>query len=130
VTRDLDFVQFWTAANCCVTGGNPYNSGHFTERLLSVAPARYKVLGWAYTPAFVYAPNILPFLAPLGVLDLDTAAWVWRMANICALLIGLRFAILWLGSRPKSWWKFRLGATVLEPEPSGMLCRVHVNVKH
>jgi hypothetical protein len=33
-------------------------------------------------------------------------------------------------SRPKSWWKFRLGATVLEPEPSGMLCRVHVNVKH
>jgi hypothetical protein len=42
-------------------------------------------------------------------------------------IVGLRPSI---GSRPKSWWKFRLGATVLEPEPSGMLCRVHVNVKH
>lgn len=96
VTRDLDFIVFWSAARCCATGGNPYNPEHYRECVLSAAPPRYKLLDWAYTPAFVYAPNILPFLAPLGLLDWHTAAWVWRIVNIFALLIALHLAILWL----------------------------------
>jgi len=32
--------------------------------------------------------------------------------------------------RPQSWWKFRLGATLLRPEFSGSLCRVPICVKY
>ncbi len=33
------------------------------------------------------------------------------------------------GSRPKSWYKFRLGATHLKPDFTNMLCRFPVLVK-
>jgi len=83
LTRDHDFRQFWGAAKCCMSGCNPYDANVF---------GKY----FSHAPCFVYFPNMLPIVMPLGFLDCSTAGWIWRAMNVIALFAAIHFSILWL----------------------------------
>lgn len=97
-----DFCVFWASADSCVTGHSPYNSAYYNDRVLSVLPQVYKddplFRDEAFLP-FAYPPNFLPLAAPFGLLDIYTAAWVWRIACVIMLIVGLRYTIPWLAPR-------------------------------
>jgi hypothetical protein len=70
---DCDSVQYYIGARSLVLTGDPYRLGA-AELGLSFTHWRY-----CYPPAFAY------LWAPLGLLDIQTATWVWFAVNQCLL---------------------------------------------
>ena len=82
-----DFVEYWSAARLFLGGGNPY------------APAElFKIqqaVGWTEPAALLMwnPPWTLSFIWPLGLLDYDTAQFVWFLAHTLIIFIGAQ--LLW-----------------------------------
>ena len=82
-----DFVEYWAVARLFVSGGNPY------------APAELfktqQAIGWTEPAALLMwnPPWTLSFIWPLGLLDYDTAQFVWFLAHTLIIFIGAQ--MLW-----------------------------------
>jgi hypothetical protein len=82
-----DFVEYWAAARLFLSGGNPY------------APAELfktqQAIGWSEPAALLMwnPPWTLSFIWPLGLLDYDTAQFVWFLAHTLIIFIGAQ--LLW-----------------------------------
>jgi hypothetical protein len=74
--NDSDFVSFYSAARCWITGHSPYEMATFH---------RYTAMYSAPRPFFAgYLPTILPVLAPVAPFSFTTAELVFRCINLCA----------------------------------------------
>lgn len=82
-----DFVEYWAAARLFLSGGNPY------------APAELfktqQAIGWGEPAALLMwnPPWTLSFIWPLGLMDYDTAQFVWFSAQTLIIFIGAQ--VLW-----------------------------------
>ena len=82
-----DFVEYWAAARLFLSGGNPY------------APAELfktqQAIGWTEPAALLMwnPPWTLSFIWPLGLLDFDTAQFVWFLVHTLIIFIGAQ--LLW-----------------------------------
>jgi glycosyl transferase family 87 len=82
-----DFVEYWAAARLFLNGGNPYAPDQLFKLEQSV--------GWRETaPLPMWNPPwTLSFIWPLGLLDYDTAQFIWFVLH--ALIIFLGAQMLW-----------------------------------
>ena len=82
-----DFVEYWAAAKLLLAGGNSYSP---TE-LLNMERA----VGWSQPEPLVMwnPPWTLPLISPLGMLDYDTAQFIWFLLHALIIFVGAQ--ILW-----------------------------------
>jgi hypothetical protein len=82
-----DFIEYWAATQLLLSGGNPYSP----DELL----ARQKALGWSQPEALMMwnPPWTLSFILPLGLLDYQTAQFVWFLSHALIAFIG--GSLLW-----------------------------------
>ena len=82
-----DFIEYWTATRLLLQGGNPYSP---TELL-----AAQRALGWMETePLMMWNPPwTLSFTLLFGLLDYDTAQFVWFVSHALILFVGSQ--VLW-----------------------------------
>jgi hypothetical protein len=86
VTRDMpDFEVYWTAAGRAAVAEPLYRTedGHFQ---------------------FKYLPAFAILVAPVGVLPLPTAKWVWFGFSVVLLVVLLRLALALVHQRRKPGW--------------------------
>jgi hypothetical protein len=82
-----DFIEYWTATRLLLQGGNPYSP---TELL-----AAQRTLGWAEAePLMMWNPPwTLSFTLPFGLVDYETAQFVWFLSHALILFVGSQ--VLW-----------------------------------
>lgn len=82
-----DFVEYWTAAKLLLASGNPYSP---TE-LLTIE----RSIGWSQSEPLVMwnPPWTLPLILPLGMLDYDTAQFIWFLLHSLIIFVGAQ--VLW-----------------------------------
>lgn len=84
--RANDFAGFWLHGYAVVHGVDPYD----VRRWQDLQPE----LRWLPRAAEITIPGYMPwaalFFAPLALLPLEVAAWLWMAAGIAAAVLGLR----------------------------------------
>ena len=82
-----DFIEYWSAANLLLHHGNAYSPAE----LLAVQ----RSAGWTDPAALLMwnPPWTLSLLAPLGLLDHDTAQFVWFVVHALIIFVGAQ--LLW-----------------------------------
>lgn len=82
-----DFVEYWAAAKLLLGGGNPYSP----HELLAIE----KAVGWSLSePLMMWNPPwTLSFIFPFGLVDYETAQFVWLLLHVLIIFIGAR--LLW-----------------------------------
>lgn len=82
-----DFIEYWSAANLLLHHGNAYSPAE----LLAVQ----RSAGWTDSTALLMwnPPWTLTLLAPLGLLDHDTAQFLWFVIHALIIFVGAQ--LLW-----------------------------------
>ena len=78
-----DFKQFYIVSNLVLNRENPYDLATYTN-------AQCQLVNECYSGAFIYPPNIIPFIWVLGYFSLEGASSIWVLIHL--ITIGL---ILW-----------------------------------
>jgi hypothetical protein len=97
-----DFVEYWAAARLFVSGGNPYGPAELFKT--------QQAIGWSEPSALLMwnPPWTLSFIWPLGLLDYDSAQFIWFLAHTLMVFIGAQ--LLWRmydgpsGSARSAWF--------------------------
>lgn len=82
-----DFIEYWTATRLLLHGGNPYAPDELF--------AAQRALGWTEAgPLLMWNPPwTLSLTLPFGLLDYETAQFLWFLTHVMILFVGGR--ILW-----------------------------------
>lgn len=82
-----DFIEYWSAANLLLHHGNAYSPAELLALQRSV--------GWSDPAALLMwnPPWTLTLLAPLGLLDYDTAQFLWFIIHALIIFVGAQ--LLW-----------------------------------
>lgn len=82
-----DFIEYWTTAKLLLIGGKPYSPADLYES--------QKALGWAQPePLLMWNPPwTLSFTMPLGLLDYQSAQFVWFLSHALIIFVGAQW--LW-----------------------------------
>jgi hypothetical protein len=77
-----DFIEYWSTACLLLSGGNPYSPAELLES--------QKALGWTQAKPLVMwnPPWTLSFTLPLGLLDYQTAQFVWFLSHTLIIFVG------------------------------------------
>jgi len=82
-----DFIEYWAAAKLLINNGNAYSPVDLLRLQSSV--------GWsAAEPLLMWNPPwTLPLVLPFGLLDYDTAQFIWFMLHTLIIFLGAQ--LLW-----------------------------------
>lgn len=73
-----DFKQFYIVSNLILQKVNPYDPTTYTN-------AQCQLVNECYTGAFIYPPNILPFVWFLGYFSLEGASTIWMFIHLATI---------------------------------------------
>jgi hypothetical protein len=90
-----DFVEYWAAAKLLLSGGNPYSPAELLKN--------QQEIGWSQPiPLIMWNPPwTLSFTFPFGLVDYDTAQFVWFLFHTLIVFIGSHWLWQVYGGDPR-----------------------------
>jgi hypothetical protein len=90
-----DFKQFYIVGKLLLQGLNPYQQDIYSN-------GQCEIVQECYDGAFIYPPNILPFIIPLGYLSsIEAASSIWVYLHLITIVLILWGATILLESKSR-----------------------------
>jgi hypothetical protein len=91
-----DFRWYYVASKMVLEGLNPYQPETFVNYFVQVVTPRNAM-------PFVYPPNMIPLILPLGYFSSYHASTIWVVANLLAIILLIWGSVQLIDSPRKNW---------------------------
>lgn len=105
-----DFSGVWSGARAIVLGVNPWDPTQYYGFAVDVATKTPDALVYDYMPWVAFA------VAPLAMVTLETAGWIWMLASMVCAALALRGMLrAFVPARPVTHGPFGLALFLAQP---------------